>query len=50
MMACIAGEDSESVRNLVKMSVLHQADSLIREWYRAQKVSYIANDSAYPPS
>lgn len=50
IMTCVAGEDSESVRNLVMMSVLYQADSLIRQWYRARKISYIANDSADPPS
>jgi hypothetical protein len=47
---CISGEDSQSISELARMSVLFQADTIIKDWYKTQTIAVTDNDSADPPS
>ena len=50
IMACVSREDSQSVSELARMSVLYQADTIIKDWYNHQTVSFTADDSSDPPA
>lgn len=50
IMACVTREDSQTVSELARMSVLYQADTIIKDWYNHQTVTFTPDDSSDPPA
>ena len=50
IMTCVTREDSQTVSELARMSVLYQADTIIKDWYNHQTVTFTADDSSDSPA